>query len=885
MANVARASDEALDLSGHLRIHDRCKAFEAAWAAVGRPGATPPEIASFVPAVTGAERDALLKELLLLDLEFRAQSQAELAREVYLAKLPGCEPVIDEALAEHGRREAVEDTAAVNGTADDRSQQARSPADGATPPGEPPAAEDRQRDVPAHVAEPGATRTAPPPPVPADAVQVGKYVLLERLGVGGMGAVYKAWHPLLKRYVAIKLIRPELTSNPVAVQRFLGEIEAAGRIDHPHIVRAYDAGVEHGRYHLVLELVEGRPVSQLLAVLGQWPIPEACEVVRQAALGLQKVHECGLVHRDVKPSNLMLTPNGTVKILDLGLSRLQPDWPATPETRPGDVVGTADYMAPEQAGDSHTVDIRADIYSLGCTLYHLLAGRPPFGDSRQKGFFSKLAAHCQERVPAIGQFRNGVSAEFVTVLDRMLAKASADRFGTPAELARALQPLARGSDLVCLCHTAQRAGSELNQPPGTDQPNVVVSAEPDRLVSPNAQGFPIGARPRKRAYSWGLAGVTTAILLAALAGVIYVATDRGTLQIQTYDLGVQVAVVQNGHEVTVADLSTGSEVKLRTGTYELEVRGAGADVQVTPNQIVVRRGQTAIARIILRRACADQLAAPLLPGQKHQPSWDAATSEPRDRPSASPSSEHGPPSGVSQGTVDREVAEITIRFGGYVDLIDAGTIKRLEDLPGGRIRLVKVDTSSARGLPPDFPAKVAELQDLQAAILVNAPLTDHGLQTLTSRTRLRWLYIGGTKVTDDGVGIINAFSNLETLSLYGLPVTDAGVGSLRTMTGLAKLNLGNTQITDKSLLALAKFRKLQGLFLTATRITDEGIAHLKQLQELERLALDATKISDASIPVLASLRSLKELDVRNTCITQKGITELQLKLPLCRIDY
>jgi len=354
---MGHATDEinrALPLSSDLRIHDQCKAFEGAGAAISEAGTEPPKIASFIQAAAGSERVLLVKELVLLDLEFRSRVRAAVDREHYLAELPGCEDIIDGVLAEYQPDEDALETAAVNSTAEN----------GALP-----------------VAG-TATPAAPTQPAPADAVRVGRYILLERLGVGGMGAVYKAWHPLLKRYVAIKLIRPDLTGNAAAIRRFLSEIEAVGRIDHPHIVRAHDAGVEGGQYHLVLELVDGRSVSQLLEMLGQWPVPEACEAVRQAALGLQKIHECGMVHRDVKPSNLMLTQDGVVKILDLGLSRLQPDWPGTRETRSGDALGTADYMAPEQAGEGHDADVRADVYGLGCTLYHLLAGRAPFGDSR-----------------------------------------------------------------------------------------------------------------------------------------------------------------------------------------------------------------------------------------------------------------------------------------------------------------------------------------------------------------------------------------------------------------------------------------------------------------------------------------------------------------------
>jgi Tol biopolymer transport system component/tRNA A-37 threonylcarbamoyl transferase component Bud32 len=299
----------------------------------------------------------------------------------------------------------------------------------------------------------------PPPDMSAAHVnlgQLGEYALLEKLGEGGMGTVYKARHAELDRLVAIKVLRKGYVEEDWAVARFRREIKAVGQLDHPHIVRAYDARKIADTHFLVMEYVDGLDLNELVDCCGPLPTADACELVRQAALGLQCAHEHGLVHRDIKPPNLMLNRQGQVKILDLGLVRVRAAGGLSGEmTAVGQVMGTPDYMAPEQVSDSHAIDIRADIYSLGCTLYKLLTGRAPFSGPQYQSLLAKMTAHNEQTPPPVGQFRNDVPAELRTVLDRMLAKAPEQRFATPAEVAGALDHLARGSDLRALLAKAE----------------------------------------------------------------------------------------------------------------------------------------------------------------------------------------------------------------------------------------------------------------------------------------------------------------------------------------------------------------------------------------------------------------------------------------------
>ncbi|MEN6335887.1 MAG: serine/threonine-protein kinase, partial [Phycisphaerales bacterium] len=240
--------------------------------------------------------------------------------------------------------------------------------------------------------------------------QLGEYELLEKLGEGGMGVVYKARQVKLKRIVALKVL-PKGRMDQRTIARFEREMEAVGAVDHPNIVRAMDAREIDGTPVLVMEYVAGMNLNALVDQAGPLHVADACELVRQVALGLQGVHENGLIHRDIKPSNLVLTPQGQVKILDLGLALLEAGQPSDELTGSGQAMGTADYIAPEQVTDSHNVDIRADIYSLGCTFYKLLTGQPPFSGPEYKGSFDKLMAHTQKSPPPIGTLRHEVSQQ------------------------------------------------------------------------------------------------------------------------------------------------------------------------------------------------------------------------------------------------------------------------------------------------------------------------------------------------------------------------------------------------------------------------------------------------------------------------------------------
>lgn len=346
--------------------------------------------------------------------------------------------------------------------------------------------------------------------------RLGPYVLGESLGGGGMGDVFLATHVLMNtRRVAVKILKPHLVGQPHLLQRFLREIAAIGGVkSHRNLVRAEFADLADDVPYLVMEYVGGIDLGRYLKRRGPLPIPDACEIIVQAAHGLAAIHEAGLVHRDLKPSNLMLTREGVVKILDLGLARLQMiDKPADELTNTNCFLGTSDYTAPEQAEDPRSVDIRADIYSLGCTVYKLLSGRPPYAEHASMA--QKIRAHATAPFP---NWPASVSPELAAVFAKMVAKNREDRYATPLELAAALVPFTLGNSLETpefaetidvpmelRIDTPAHTAETVSAPSSGDPAKVTLPRSP--LASPSKR------RPGKRA----LLAMVGAFLISAIA--------------------------------------------------------------------------------------------------------------------------------------------------------------------------------------------------------------------------------------------------------------------------------------------------------------------------------------------------------------------------------
>jgi serine/threonine protein kinase len=278
-----------------------------------------------------------------------------------------------------------------------------------------------------------------------DSLVLGPFHLLDRLGAGGMGQVFKGRHQIMQRLVALKIMRPEMLKNEDAPRRFLREAQAAARLNHPNIVTLFDAGDIKGTFYLAMELIDGTDLAKHLRASGPLPIASAADYLRQVAEGLHHAHSQGLVHRDVKPSNLLLARDRTVvKILDMGLARFDRfaglPGPDGTLTREGSVLGTFDYLSPEQAKNAREVDARADLYSLGCTFYHLVAGRPPFpGESG----LDKLIKHQLDEPAPLETLRADVPPCFAALIHKLMAKRPEDRFANAAEAAAEVRKLSQ----------------------------------------------------------------------------------------------------------------------------------------------------------------------------------------------------------------------------------------------------------------------------------------------------------------------------------------------------------------------------------------------------------------------------------------------------------
>jgi tRNA A-37 threonylcarbamoyl transferase component Bud32 len=276
------------------------------------------------------------------------------------------------------------------------------------------------------------------PGIPPELARHPKYLILRELGRGGMSVVYQARHKEMDRQIVIKVINSALLDQPDTLERFRREIRAAAQLSHPNIVTAYDAEQAGELHMLVMEFVPGQSLAEVLEKKGPFPVEKACQCVSQAALGLHHAYKRNMVHRDIKPSNLMLTPQGRVKILDFGLAKIIRESGTSTGLTPSDIyIGTPEYSAPEQATDMRTADIRADLYSLGCTLYFLLAGRPPFCE---ESALKTILAHQQKQPQPLPELRPDVPERLWRVVARLLAKEPIRRFQKPKEVVLAMAP-------------------------------------------------------------------------------------------------------------------------------------------------------------------------------------------------------------------------------------------------------------------------------------------------------------------------------------------------------------------------------------------------------------------------------------------------------------
>lgn len=571
----------------------------------------------------------------------------------------------------------------------------------------------------------GASEIVPPE---EPGMRVGNYQLLEPIAFGGMGRVYRAIHVDLKRIVALKLIAPHKEDNPAAVDRFRREMRALGRFNHPHVVRATDAGEDNGRFYLVMELIDGLDLATLTARLGKIPVPDAAELIRQAALGVHAIHQQGIFHRDVKPSNMILARDGVVRVLDLGLSKFV-SWRDDELTRTGQILGTRRYMAPEQFQTSD-VDARTDLYGLGASLACLLRGSPP----------SVVQTDCDE--PAHDVDSDGVPAELATIIRRITARRPEDRDGTAGDLAAALQPWCEGSDLQRLLLRATEALPTVDNAEG--QPPQHAAAQTGRN------------RRWRRTISVGLCLVT----LTAIGGWGFAVWRRGRLE--TPPPTKPQSVANSKRSAKSSDKTSGvqsSEQRENERRVALWVLKQGGQVTKHPHGRIRKPGeipQTGLFRI--RKIWLTNRDVSIV-DLKQLRSLSALTSLVLN----------GNPRITDAGLVElSSIKTLRWLYLGQTGITDAGLshVNRLTELESLDLSGTAISPQALKSLP--------NLEKLRELLLENTKLTDAGLVHLANFPGLIRLDLSSTRITNAGLRHLLGLPQLKEVILKNTTVTEAG---------------------------------------------------------------------------------------------------------------
>jgi serine/threonine protein kinase len=741
---------------------------------------------------------------------------------------------------------------------------------------------------------------------------LGSYILLQRLGEGGMGQVFKARHRNLGRIAAIKLIKKERLENPDAIRRFQREVRSAAALSHPNIVRAYDADEIAGTHLMVMEYIDGAiDLAKVVKNNGPLPIERACEYIRQAALGLQHASERGLVHRDIKPANLLLTSDGkTVKVLDMGLARLEH---ATDDgessntmTQEGVVMGTPDYMAPEQAVDTHTVDVRADLYSLGCSLYFLLTGRVPFPGGT---LLQKLNKHQNSEPLAVGKLRPEVTPALARVVRKLMAKKPEERYQAPAEAAADLEAVSASLTGFAAARVAAAATAAEQNPRSKEASTLAYINNSTDTVTLDA-----AKKPNSRRWLIVTAGTSMSLLLGLTIVVLLI--PRGAQKKNDGPPDGQKEFAKGGAQkkndgpldgqkefakgpdrpiddkpvekakMPVADpdrqaaayvVSVGGSVQVNVNGLDRDLKAAAelpkerftlsrvnlAGAKVTDSGLASFEGCKGLTFIHLAGASVTNAGlAHLMPGKDlwFLELWGAPITD----------------AGLAHFKGCTKLGHLSL-FGTAVT--DAG-LAYFKDSKGlGHLNLGNTAVTDA-GL-----ACFKDCKDLGHLNLSGTAVTDAGLAYFKDCNALKQLDLHGTKVTGAGLASFKNSKGLGVLDLSSTGLTDAGLAHLKDCQEIWLLNLPGTAVTDAGLAQFAGYKGLGHLNLHGTKVTDAGLAHFKDCKGLGYLGLFGTAVTDAGLTPFQDCKGLGYLGVRDTKVTAKGRAAFHAAVPGCKIEH
>ncbi len=697
---------------------------------------------------------------------------------------------------------------------------------------------------------------------------IGPYELLEVLGQGGMGTVYKARHPRLDKIVALKVLVSGKKMTGDVLNRFEREMKAVGKLDHPHLIRALDAGEADGAHYLVMEYVAGTDLSVLVKERGPLPIAEACELISQAALGLQAAHSRGMIHRDIKPANLMLAKqefsSPVVKVLDLGLALLAEadSVQAGGLTSDGQIMGTVDFMPPEQALDSHSVDFRADIYSLGASLYALLTGGSIFQGRPPQSVMQKLMSLASEPAPPIRDRRPEVSEALAKIVHRMMSRNPKDRFATMGEVVTALKSFAAGANLATLFGEPAANVAELARV-RTDATQHFQSAKAE-MAKPEVSRLQLRSAGRRRGLQIAIAAALAGVI-ALGAIVLSLKTPNGELSVEippglseAEKKQIKIEVTVDGH-ARVASEANGWVIEVKEGKYKVELTGGPDSVQIKDKQVTVSRRDKAIVTLTLKEAGKTDVPKGVMPST--------------------------PATGDLTG--QRQTAAWLIenkKIGGIGFEVD-GQLENLNVVPTKPFKVRELNFHPANNggnLKQEDILRLAVFTDLETLNLCRQPLTDAGLASLTPLKQLKSLDVNITEVTPAAVATIRAFPVLEVLRG---PETDEWLKALAGMPTLRSMSFHRQELSLRALGWFEQYPKLTELkFEECGTWSHEKLATFKNCKSLSKLTLSYISLDDGKITTLSSLTQLRELDLTGTQVTAEGVRRLAAALPGCRIQ-